>query len=126
MLIVSGEQYSCREAVMNTEYDDGRTGFIFINAREGGGIISFSGMGQEQVSPSVDLRLQPVDALVVDGTRKRAVGFCAFGNPFSGQARMECYAYLENGELYAGFFLSDGQTPKLMGPGNLNELGATE
>jgi hypothetical protein len=51
MLVVSAEERPCKDVVINTEYDSGRIGFYFIDDSEGGGIISFSGMGREQRSP---------------------------------------------------------------------------
>lgn len=114
MLIVSEEERPCKDVVVNTEYDSGRIGFYFIDDSEGGGIISFSGKGQEQRSPAEDLRLQPLDMLILEGGRVPAVGVCTFENPFAGQARIQCSAFVESGEMYSGFFISDGAEPKLM------------
>ena len=116
MLVFANEQRPCKDVIINTEYDSGRTGFYFLDESEGGAIISFSGMGQEQQSPAESLRLQPLDAIVFDGGREPAVGFCTFENPFVGAARIECSAFLENGELFSGFFMSDGSSPKMMAP----------
>jgi hypothetical protein len=114
MLIVSEEERPCKDLVVNTEYDSGRIGFYFIDDGEGGGIISFSGMGQEQRSPAENLRLQPLDAVILDGGRVPAVGICSFENPFAGQARIQCSAFIESGEMFSGFFISDGREPKLI------------
>lgn len=116
-LMVANEELRCKGSVVNTEYDYGRTGFYFFNQDEAGNthdIITFSGMGQEQISPSESLRLQPIDSLVFEGGRQNAVGFCTFENPFVGVARIECAAYLESGEIYSGFFVSDGSRPEIM------------
>ena len=114
MLVVSEEERPCKDVVINTEYDSGRTGFYFIDDSEGGGVISFSGMGREQRSPAENLRLQPLDAVILEGGRVPAVGICSFENPFVGQARIQCSAFVESGKMYAGFFISDGSEPKLM------------
>ena len=116
MLIVSEEERPCKDVVVNTEYDSGRIGFYFIDDSEGGGIISFSGKGQEQRSPAEDLRLQPLDMLILEGGRVPAVGVCTFENPFVGQARIQCSAFVESGELYSGFLISDGTRPKFISP----------
>jgi|GEM_PF-3587131 hypothetical protein len=116
MFIFADEQLPCRHIMINTEYDSGRVGFYFLYEVEGGGIISFSGIGQEQLSPTESIRLQPLDALIIEGERENAVGFCTFENPFVGQARVGCAAYLESGELFAGFFLSDGSQPEMLIP----------
>lgn len=114
MLIFSEEERPCKDVIITTEYDSGRIGFYFIDESEGGGIVSFSGMGQEQRSPAENLRLQPLDALILTDGRVPAVGVCSFENPFVGQARVQCSAFVESGKMYSGFFISDGSEPKLM------------
>ena len=114
MLVVSEEERPCKDVVINTEYDSGRIGFYFIDDSEGGGIISFSCMGREQRSTAENLRLQPLDALIFEGGRVPAVGVCSFENPFVGQARIQCSAFVESGEMYSGLFISDGNEPRLM------------
>lgn len=127
LLVYAGEERACRNLVINTEYDFGRIGFYFLVARDGAGIVAFSGMAQEQISPSASLRLQPIDTLIVDGVRKDAVGFCTFENPFAGiKARIECSAFLESGDLFSGFFMSDGSNPEMMPPTNASNLDAGE
>ena len=114
MLIVSEEERPCKDAVINTEYDSCRIGFYFVDDGEGSGITSFSGLGREQRSPAENLRLQPLDAVILDGGRVPAVGICSFENPFAGQARIQCSAFVESGEMFSGFFISDGREPKLI------------
>lgn len=113
MLLYSGDHLPCRNIVLNTEYDNGRIGFYFANESGERGIVTFSGMGQEQQAPSENLRLQPLDLIILDGEPQQAVGFCTFENPFAGEARIECSAFTENGELFSGFFVSDGVRPKM-------------
>lgn len=123
-LMISDETRACKNSIINTEYDYGRTGFYFFNQDDAGNtrdIIAFSGMGQDQISPSENVRLQPIDSLVFDGGRENAVGFCTFENPFVGIARIECAAYLESGEIYSGFFVSDGSRPQMMSTDETNE-----
>ena len=114
MFIYSGEKRPCKGTVLNTEYDYGRTGFYFIDDSADGKIISFSGMGQEQVTPRENLILQPLDMIIENENQQHAVGFCTFENPFVGKARVECSAFLENGAMFSGFFLSDGSKPTVM------------
>ena len=116
MLIVSEEERPCKDVIINTEHDSGRIGFYFIDDSEGGGVITFSGMGLGQRSATENLRLQPVDALILKEERVPAVGACSFENPFVGPARVQCSAFVESGELFSGFFLSDGSEPILIFP----------
>jgi hypothetical protein len=116
MLIKSEKERLCRDLIINTEYDIARVGFYFFDESEDGGIISFSGMGQQQRFPAEDLRLQPIDVIIMSGIRTPAVGICSFENPFIGSARFQCSAFIESGELFSGFFLSDGSDPQPMSP----------
>lgn len=116
MLVFADERRPCRQVMINTEYDSGRIGFYFLYEIEGGGIVSFTGMGQEQHSPAENVRLQPLDGLIIEGEREDAVGFCTFENPFVSQARIGCAAYLEDGKLFSGFFLTDGSQPEVLAP----------
>jgi hypothetical protein len=113
MLVFADELRPCRQVMINSEYDNGRIGFYFLYE-----IVSFTGMGQEQHSPAENVRLQPLDGLIIEGEREDAVGFCTFENPFVGQARIGCAVYLENGQLYSGFFLTDGSQPETLVPGD--------
>ena len=117
MLIFSEEERLCKDVIINTQYDSGRIGFYFKDESEGGGFVSFSGMGPKWRAPSENLRLLPIDALIIDEERVPALGFCTFEDPYVGKARIECSAYHENGELFSGFFVSDGSRPELMAPG---------
>lgn len=116
MLVSADEQRPCRDVMIHTEYDSGRIGFYFLYESEAGGIVSFTGMGQEQHSPAKNVRLQPLDALIIEGEREDAVGFCTFENPYVGQAKVRCAAYLEDGKLFSGFFLTDGSQPEVLAP----------
>ena len=118
MLIFSEEERLCKDVIINTQYDSGRIGFYFKDESEGGGFVSFSGMGPKWRAPSENLRLLPIDALIIDEERVPALGFCTFEDPYVGKARIECSAYHENGELFSGFFVSDGSRPGLMAPGD--------
>jgi hypothetical protein len=114
MLIVSDEERPCKDVVFNTEYNNGRLGFYFIDDSELGGVVSFSGMGPEQRAPAENLRMQPLDAVILKDNKLPAVGVCSFENPFIGQARVQCSAFLETGQMFSGFFISDGTNPKLI------------
>lgn len=114
MLVFADEPRPCRQVMINSEYDNGQIGLYFLYEIEGGGVVSFIGMGQEQHSPAKNVPLQPLDGLIIEGKHEDAVGFCTFENPFVGQARIGCAAYLENGQLYSGFFLTNGSQPETL------------
>lgn len=116
MLIFSEEIRPCEGRIITTQYDNGRVGFYFIDDSDGWSFVSFSGMRQEQHSPSENLRLLPIDALIIDEVRVPALGFCTFEDPYVGKAQIECAAYHENGDVFSGFFVTDGSQPQLMSP----------
>jgi hypothetical protein len=116
MLIFFEEVRPCEGRIITIQYDNGRVGFYFIDNTDGWGIVSFSGMKQEQHSPSENLRLLPIDALIIGEVCVPALGSCTFEDPYVGKARIECTAYHENGDLFSGFFVTDGSQPQLISP----------
>lgn len=121
MLVYAEEERPCGNTLLHSEYESGRIGFYFIDDSEGGGAVSFSGMGQEQRSPSENLRLQPIDGIVLNGEGQSALGTCSFENPFIGPSRIQCSAFVESGELFSGFFISDGSRPHVISPEDYRE-----
>lgn len=118
MLIVSEEDRRCKDVVVNTEYNKCRIGFYLMDDREGGGIISFSGKSREQRSPAENLRLQPLEMLVLKDGQMPAASVCTYENPFVCQARIQCSTFTSSGELCSRFVISNGSVPQLMPQGN--------
>ena len=110
-LVIDGEAMPCDGNLFNTDYDDGRIGFAFMAKGPGGKIITFSGRGQEQQSPSANVRIQPIDGVVLGGGIQLVEGECLFENPYAGPARIECAAQSSSGLQYVGRFLTDGKEP---------------
>jgi len=83
-------------------------------------LLSFSGDGNSQIKRGKDGVIQPVDKVVVvvagDATNLKAVGQCAFQNPYRGKpSRITCVADTRSGKFSAAF-LSDGSKPTISGP----------
>ena len=113
-LVIDGEAMPCDGNLFNTDYDDGRIGFSFMAEGPGGKIITFSGQGQEQQSPSANVRIQPIDGVVLAGGIQLVEGECLFENPYAGPARIECAAQSASGLQYVGRFLTDGEEPVMI------------
>jgi hypothetical protein len=106
--------------LLNTNYPDGRSGFYIVSD---GFILTFSGMGSQQIKTSPDSVVQPVDLVLfnrVNGdpsrpTKLRATGTCSYENPTRGvPTKIECNAQTEQGQ-FALEFLHDGRYPEYMG-----------
>jgi hypothetical protein len=104
--------------LLNTSYPDGRSGFYIATD---GYILTFSGMGSQQIKTSPDSVVQPVDLVLfnrlVDGdpnrpAKLRATGTCSYtrGVP----TKVECNAQTEQGQ-FALEFLHNGGSPEYMG-----------
>lgn len=120
-LVIEDSHKGCQGTLIHTDYDDGRIGFYFVANEPGGEIITFSGRGQEQLAPSENTRIQPIDAVVLSGGLVRLSGECLFENPYQGPARIECVAKTPSGVEYVGRFLTDGTEPRLVEMDNGNE-----
>ncbi|WP_315812033.1 hypothetical protein [Bradyrhizobium sp. SZCCHNR2028] len=114
-LIVAGEDRSseCKGALLNTDYDDQRTGFYFTLLD--GSVVTFSNRGDLQEQPGPDKFVTPVDMMIIGQSRKTinkvtAKGQCRHGNPFKGPDLIECTADSEIGR-FEGLFLSNGEKP---------------
>ena len=107
--------------LLNTSYPDGRSGFYIVTD---GLILTFSGMGSQQIKTSPDSVVQPVDLVLfnrlVNGNpnrpaKLRATGTCSHENPTRGvPTKIECNAQTEQGQ-FALEFLHDGGHPEYMG-----------
>ena len=105
----------CKGAIINNEYNDGRTSFTFVSKGEPTFIITFSGDGRQQIHQGVDVAIQPVDVLIMsfgrDTGNMRSVGNCRFSNPYKPAATVSCSADTPQGQFEANFE-SDGSPPQ--------------
>ncbi len=108
---------NCSGKLINITYKNGRSGFYF--AMEGGALLTFSGMGSNQVKTGADRVVQPVDMVLFGYQQKTdqltAVGQCDFENPYKGKARTRCSATSDMGALEV-LFVSDGKPPEISYP----------
>lgn len=117
-LVIAGKDRSleCTGNLLNTDYDDQRTGFYFTLLN--GGVITFSNRGDLQERTRPDKRVTLVDIVIIgqypDKTINRvaARGRCRYGNPFKGPSLVECSADSELGRFEATF-LSNGEKPEM-------------
>jgi len=103
--------------LLNTNYPDGRSGFYVITD---GMVLTFSGMGSQQVKTGPDSVVQPVDLILLaelplvgsnQPKQLRATGTCSFENPTKGTpTKIECSAQTEEGTFLLEF-LHDGSPP---------------
>ena len=113
-LIIFGNDKSaqCKPALINSEFKDSRTGFYF--SASDSIIVTFSGMGDNQVKEDKDTAVQPIDRVIVGGAGEPsnipAVGECRFTNPYKGPAPVHCTATTKLGK-FEGNFVTDGNEP---------------
>lgn len=110
-LLVNGEKLKCKNALIHTEYADGRIGFYFLEDVVNGQILTFSGSGLEQKALSENVRIQPVDGVIQLDGFLNVFGECYFENPFIGPANLKCEAVDATGMQFQGHFLTDGLPP---------------
>jgi hypothetical protein len=114
-LTVGGGNHTadCKGTLLNTEYDDERTGFYFVTATEQV-TVTFSTRGDQEQKIDADTVTAPVDMVIVSSDGKidqlQATGTCQFGNPYKGPMLIECTADSERGR-FEGAFLTDGKEP---------------
>ncbi|WP_315724058.1 MULTISPECIES: hypothetical protein [unclassified Bradyrhizobium] len=117
-LVIAGKDRSadCKGVLLNTDYDDQRTGFYFTLLD--GGVITFSNRGDLEERPGPDDIVTPVDLMIIGQSPKQSInrlkakGRCRHGNPFKGPSLLECTADSELGR-FEGTFLSNGEKPEL-------------
>jgi len=115
-LTIGGEDHTatCKGTLLNTEYDDERTGFYFVTTTEQI-TVTFSTRGDQEQKPDADTVTAPVDMVIVSSggkiDRLQATGTCQFGNPYKGPMLIECAADSERGR-FEGAFLTDGKEPE--------------
>jgi hypothetical protein len=115
-LVVAGKDRSseCKGMLLNTDYDDQRTGFYFTLLD--GGVVTFSNRGDLEEKSGPDEITSPVDMVITTRNQKinkvDAKGRCRFGDPFKGPALLECTAESKGGH-FEGTFLSNGEKPDM-------------
>lgn len=112
-LVIEGASLPCKGTLLQTNFDDGRIGFYFVSDTDKGKIVTFSGLGQQQVVVSDNSRLQPIDSVIGKAGITKLEGECFFENPFIGPARIECSAKSDGGGIYSANFLTDGEKPEM-------------
>jgi hypothetical protein len=130
-LVVAGEPLEgCESKLLNSNLDNGRTGFYFT---AGATVITFSGIGNQQLKINDDNVVQPIDELIIanSGTEHsgrsetyRAVGSCRYNNPYKGIAKVVCHADTQKG-IFSGTFVSDGRAPEDVSPNVGNSDGSS-
>lgn len=103
--------------LLNTNYPDGRSGFYVMTDRM---VITFSGMGSQQIKTGPDSVVQPVDLILVaqlplvgsnQPKQLRATGTCSFEDATRGRpTKIQCKAQTEEG-AFTLEFLHDGSPP---------------
>ncbi|UFZ02495.1 hypothetical protein LQG66_24820 [Bradyrhizobium ontarionense] len=117
-LVIAGKDRSleCTGSLLNTDYDDQRTGVYFTLLD--GGVITFSNRGDLEERAGSDKHVAPVDLVIIGQypnkkiNRVAAKGRCRYGNPFKGPSLIECSADSELGRFEATF-LSNGEKPEV-------------
>ena len=112
-LLVNGEELPCKNSLIQTEYQDGRIGFYFLEEGGSGKVLTFSGSGLKQKKLSEDVRIQPVDGVIQKDGILNVSGECYFENPYVGEANVKCVATDSTGMLFEGHFLTDGSKPEI-------------
>lgn len=102
----------CRGVLLNTDYNDGTTGFYFVEEADDGKVLTFSGFGPNQQKLSTGAVLQPIHRVIQKDGVLGVSGQCIFENPFAGPANVECEAQAANGAWFIGYFLTDGSEPE--------------
>ena len=114
-LVIDGGRTPCDGTLLHTDYNDGRIGFYFVAEKPDAMAVTFSGFGPKQSAPSENVRVQPIDSVILKDGTVQVSGSCTFENPFVGPALIECEAASPAGALYYGHFISDGREPKMIG-----------
>jgi hypothetical protein len=113
-LIVMGTDTKCDSTITNQTWSDGRASFTFFGFG-GKVVVTFSGLGRNQVKPDADTAVQPIDNIILTypGSKPEGmhvVGTCRLTNPYAGKAPVECRADSSEGP-FRGVFVSDGEPP---------------
>ncbi|MEH6691130.1 MAG: hypothetical protein V7774_08100 [Pseudorhizobium pelagicum] len=116
-LVMAGTDMSphCDGKILQSIYDNGRTGFTVI-VGDKGTVATFSGM--QGAKPDPDSQLQSVDKVLlnlgiegVPPSVDEVNGGCAYGNPFKGPMTISCHATNDDKKAYLLEFRTDGSEP---------------
>lgn len=108
---------SCAGKLINAVYENGRSGFWFVLARDR--IVAFSGYSQKTVGDRSGADIRPIDRIIIQGPGMpadapipAAVGVCRMTNPDRGAIRVECKGMVDGAGVVEGAFVSDGSPPR--------------
>jgi hypothetical protein len=113
-LSFASETIPCDGKLIHTEYDDGRVGFYFVGEGPEINVITFTGRGHEQEASSGNVRIQPIDAVILKRGIVQVSGECLFENPYAGPAKIWCFAKSLLDVQYQVQFLTDGNEPSIL------------
>jgi hypothetical protein len=105
---------TCKGALVNMLYQDGRSSFMFSDSDRS--MISFSGVGQHFAG---DVATQPIDHVSIAGSggaevkSEDATGSCEFGNAYKGPTFVRCTANTASG-IFTASFRTDGSRPDVV------------
>lgn len=106
----------CVGKVININYDDGRSSFYFVIGDLA--VLTFGGMGSQQVKLNADEVVQPIDTIIfgLNGAGAKpndvhAVGSCKYTNPYKGKSFVRCESTTSQGKFSADFE-TDGKPPQ--------------
>ncbi|WP_139020616.1 hypothetical protein [Bradyrhizobium sp. ORS 285] len=104
----------CKGVLLNTRYDDGRTGYYFVTLD--GAIITFSSPGEADPRTAATARAYPVDMIIFkaegDIRKLAAKGACRATLPSGALSGLSCRADSEVGR-FEGEFTAGTKAPGL-------------
>lgn len=107
----------CVGKIVQSMYDNGRTGFTVVVGEDG---VAITMSGMQGGKPDADSQLQAVDRVIlnlnIDGVAPSDVsakGACAYTNPYLGRAIFTCHAVDDSGGSYLLQFRTDGSAPSI-------------
>ena len=106
------KKQKCKNRLLHSENKNGRIGFTYILDTPEQQAVLYSGNGPQE-TPSQNIRIQPIDTLIISGVRKDGSGKCLFENPYTKTpARFECEFKSTDGVIFSNYFLSDSNSPE--------------
>lgn len=111
----------CQGKLVSFTTANGRVGFIFLIGDEG--ILQFSGAGAKQTQLAGERASQPIDRVRFTlaktapeaATTTDATGYCVYGNPFAGTAKVACRV-ISAQRTFVAEFVTDGSPPESAEP----------
>jgi hypothetical protein len=120
-LVMAGKDLSagCSGRIIQSAYDDGRTGFTVLVGDKG---VAITWSGIQGAKPDADSQLQSLDRVIlnlnIEGvapTSTSMTGSCAYSNPYKGPMIISCQGMDIEGKAYLLQFRTDGSEPVFMG-----------